>query len=416
MCGMDRPRRNPAGGTWNLSPPAAGWFPGLPVAGPNQLLIRALWPRNARLPPSGMPNMPTHLARAALLCALASACAEPTPSDRPTTAGWTDSVRLAESETTFIGAPGGLTVVPGRAVYVSDAAAGQVLAFSWDGSLVGTIGRRGRGPGELLVPGALDVVDGDLLVLDNPTARLSRFRVGDGALLGAARLPGPSLDVRGQGSRAWTSTALSALGTSLALWEAGSDSMRVAGRLPASYTLFPRLQRAMAIGAIAVAPDGIWIGMQGSNAIERFTFDALTVPRDSVEVPRRVRRGVPLDRPEELRREVSYEDEVASVSLLMGVGALGDGRLATAHVDARLDPATESVTARSFLTIVQPGERPACVDLTLPLDSTAIPTLRFVGDELYALERRDGAPPTGGAWLLRMNVARLPCEGARPPR
>lgn len=357
-----------------------------------------------------MPN--THLLRplSALLVALALGCSDrPRADEAITAASWTDSLRLAESDSVVLGQPGGFTVAPGRAVYVSDAAAGRIVAFSWDGTPIGIIGTRGRGPGELLAPGALEVAGDELVVLDNPTARLSRFRISDGTLLGAARMRGPSLDLRIDGPRVWTSTAISALGTSLAIWDHSSDSMRVAGKLPEPYTRFPRLQRAMAIGAIAVAPDGIWVGMQGTNSLERYALDSPNEPAITVAIPRRMRRGVPLDRPEELRREVSYEDEVGSLSLLMGIGALGDGRVATAHLDATVDPTTESIRAHSFLSVISAPDGTGCIDLALPLDSSAVPTLRFLGDELYALEQRDGAPPTGGTWLLRMNVAQLRC-------
>ena len=110
-----------------------------------------------------------------IVALFASACAESARDARlALNAPWTDSVRLQETDSAFLASPSGLVVSADGRIFVSDIAAGQVLAFDDAGSFVGRYGRRGRGPGELLGPSVLEIRGGDeLLVLDNPTARVS---------------------------------------------------------------------------------------------------------------------------------------------------------------------------------------------------------------------------------------------------
>jgi len=323
---------------------------------------------------------------------------------------WTDSTRLVENDSTLVAELGGLAIGAGGEFFVSDVATGQVLAFSSSGNLTKRIGRRGRGPGEMLAPAVLELsADGQLLVLDNPTARVSRFRLRDGEYLSAVRLLGPTADIRVSGGELWMTTALTATNTSLARLRAGADSLTSAGRLPIEYTTYPRLLRAMALGTLDLRGDDLWVGMQGTNSIERYDAAAAAAPLALVKVPRARRRGVPLDNPTALKSEVSYEDEVASTSLLVALGALDDGRIATVHLDATIAESGLSVIA--YLSVMNPASGAGCVDMAVPIEGSAVPVFRFVGNSLYLVEATSDGEASSQTWVRRLNLSKLKCEG-----
>jgi hypothetical protein len=73
----------------------------------------------------------------------------------------------------------------------------RILAFDSTGRFLRAIGRRGKGPGEMLAPLAIAPWGADgLFVLDPVNARLNRFRRSDGAFLGAAPAGGEGISLR----------------------------------------------------------------------------------------------------------------------------------------------------------------------------------------------------------------------------
>lgn len=73
--------------------------------------------------------------------------------------------------------------------YVLNTGDGRISVYEPDGSFVGTIGRRGRGPGEFESPVDIEIgPDESLYVLDAADARISRFQLGDGSFQSSVRL------------------------------------------------------------------------------------------------------------------------------------------------------------------------------------------------------------------------------------
>lgn len=324
-------------------------------------------------------------------------------------ASWSDSVRLRESDSAFVGIPGGLTVAADGRIFVSDVAAGQVLSFDAAGNHIGRYGKRGRGPGELLAPSVLEIRnDDELLVLDNPTARASRFDLRTGRSAGAVRLLGPTMDLRAGRDAVWMTTTQAGPGTTLVLWSVADDSLRAGGRLPESYTRFPRLLRSTGLGLVALSNEDAWVGMQGANTVDRYERKDPASPRAVVDVPRARRRGVPLDDAELMQREMSYEDEVASMSMLWALGALSDGRVATVHLDATYKD--DVVLAAAYLSVIDPHSGSGCADLPLAIDGSTVPVLRFVGDRLYLIESKDIGGMLNETWVRGLDVTKLGCE------
>lgn len=313
---------------------------------------------------------------------------------------WQDSVRLVETDSEFIAGAGGLSRSTDGVFAVSDVSSGRILLYANDGSFLSSVGRRGRGPGEFLAPSVVEFQGNEILVLDNPTRRVSRFELGNSTPLSALRVPGSAMDMQVVGAGLVVASADVQTETSLAHNVDGADSLVAAGRLPSSYSRFPRLKRNLALGVLAGSERGVWLGMQGSNSIEFYELPRLGRPTYSVEIPRVRRRGVPLERPEVFDAEVSYEDEVGSLSMLWALGQLSDRRLATVHVDATMTDA--GLNAVAFLSVVDTASGLGCLDLAIPTESSAVPILRFERDTLFEVTQREsagGKPETLVRWL-----------------
>lgn len=357
---------------------------------------------SARAPISGV------VVSAFFACAL-SACGERASSNAaaPGAAAWSDSVRLQIPDSLFLADPSGILPLPSGGFVISDGGSGRLLVFSADGQLVRTIGSRGRGPGELLAPTALELLgDDELAVTDNPTARLARFRLSDGSALEAVRLPGPTTVIVRAPGGLWLATASVETGRTHARYSSGDASLVRAGTIPQVFVDYPRLSRNLALPALAARGDTVWVGLLGENSVHRYV-GAATEPSAAVEFPRARRRGVPLDDPAWLRSEMSYEDELGAVSVMREVGALADGRVAAVHLD--ITATDDAFTQVGYLSVIDPRTGRGCVDLPLSIDAEGIPVLRFAEDALYTVVIREDADGEPTYWIRRLDLAALRC-------
>lgn len=331
-----------------------------------------------------------------------------TPVAPLTSVTWTDSVRLMESDSLFIADPASITRHADGRLVVSDVRSARVIVFDADGKPLVALGRRGRGPGEFAAPSVVELLDDSTVaVLDVSTARVSRFNLVSGAFVNAARLPSPAIDMRVSSTGVWVAAPLVATDQSFARWDLIADTMTLHGVMPESYTRFPRLRRNLGMGAITEAGDGVWVGMLGSNALDFYALNALDTPARSVEVPRLRRRGVPLDKPELLDKEVAYEEEVQSTSMLMSIAQLSDGRLATVHQDFTIDG--QSLKVSAFLSVIDARTGTGCIDLAVPTVSEMPPVLRLIGDRLYFVQAVAEGADGSATWVKSVGVASLKC-------
>ncbi len=351
---------------------------------------------------------PTCRRTLAALTVLAIACApSEAPLPSPTTAVWTDSVRLADADSFPVGRPSGLTQLPDGRFVVADFGTKQLRVFDAQGQALGAIGRRGRGPGEFIAPSAMDVLgDDQIAVLDVGTQRVSVVDLHSGEVGRSARVLGQGLDLRAAHGVVYVAVPSALHDRSFASWDLASDTTVPRGAMPAVYAQHPRLRRNLGLSVLAATADGLWVGLLGTNAVSFHPRASLDAPSRSVEIPRRVRRGVPLDRPEWLQREMSYEEELQSVSVLTALAALGDGRVAALHQDLTLEATSASLTA--YLTLVDPASGQGCIDVELSVRSDDLPVLRFIGERLFALR----VLPDGDSvatWIHSLDLTALRC-------
>jgi hypothetical protein len=343
----------------------------------------------------------------ALLALVACGAGETTDPSASTVAIWTDSVRVQLPADQFLASPGGILPLASGGFVVSDAGSGRLLIIGADGLLERVIGSRGRGPGELLVPASLELLgDDELVVTDNPTARLARFRLSDGVALDAVRLPGPTTDIRRAPEGLWLATPSMEANSTHARWAASDGSITRSGTVPRVFVDHPRLARNLALPVLAARGDTAWVGLIGENSVHQYVGTAEHA-RAEVVFPRVRRRGVPLDNAAWLESEMSYEAELGAVSVMHAVGALADGRVAALHLDitARDDAFTQVV----FLSVLDPRTGTGCIDLPITFTGEGLPVTRFTDRALYTIVLREDAAGEPDVWIQWLRLETLTC-------
>ena len=92
-----------------------------------------------------------------------------------------------EADEALLGRPLSLAV-DAASLYVADAQDCAVKVFSKDGSFLKAIGRKGRGPGELLFPSGVSVIGGKVHIADKLNHRIQIFD-GEGKVCGGFAVP-----------------------------------------------------------------------------------------------------------------------------------------------------------------------------------------------------------------------------------
>ena len=188
---------------------------------------------------------------------------------------------------------------PDGRVYVLDAAARRVLAFSPRGELVDTLGREGGGPGELESPLALDVDDdGVVAVYDFARGGLVRWSAS-GEVLGGlpidAMVWGPKVEVADDGALFATFEGRAGASTRLGLLSWRPDTARTLTEFtsaPHQPADFPTCGQQGALVSPFFSPELLWDADGDHVAATTGPAFVIDLYRDGRRV-RSVRREIP---------------------------------------------------------------------------------------------------------------------------
>ena len=315
-----------------------------------------------------------------------SGCTEP---DRGASAGAAllagDSVRLAESDTLYLGRPGDFSVDPRDGTFfVSDAFSGRIVNFDRNGALLASYGSKGDGPGEFRDAGEVVVMDSVVAAADDARGVFNLFDRGSGRYLGQQKYEGVlRFSALGAGSEVWLGAQSLQSKTGVVRWDATSGTSRRLVALPREYV------ESQPIGGIFngvfVAPwaDTLLVGFAGPGALRLVRPDGVLL--DTVHVPAVRRLGVPTDFVERVK-DLSFPEIFGSISVLFDLRRLPDGRFAMVHYDQQIDKAG-TVTSRVFLSLLSADRRRACLDAEVPVGRSAQPKTAFRGDTLFVLDQ-----------------------------
>jgi hypothetical protein len=338
-----------------------------------------------------------------------------------------DSVLLVEADTLYIGYPFGLAVDPfDGSFYVSDSFSRRVYRFRRDGTLAGTYGRPGRGPGEFTSHAQVAVVDDSTVATPgmNPPA-LYLFDRQDGRLRSTSPLP-PVLLGTGQlvvrgGDLLMAARPLDGA-TSLLVWDLVSGSSRLLGQIPPEYERSRQGAGYFATtrggGAVAAGNDVVLRGWFGLDRLDVFGWDGALVAR--VGLPAVRRRGVPAGGPEILDRGRagplgSYVEEQEFHSWLSQMARVPGGDYVVTHHDLHTaqDHGASRRTVFSadlYLSVLSADLRTACLDGPVPVAGQLQPREAVAGDTLFVLDRR--VRPAGAieSWIVLYGIDTAGCD------
>jgi hypothetical protein len=301
---------------------------------------------------------------------------------QPPVASRLSAIQLQETDSLYVGRPAALAVDPrDGSLYVSDAFWGRVLRFAPDGRLVRAYGRRGDGPGELRAPGAVEVVDSAVVVLDE--RRLTRFRRDGGEFLGSARYGGVLTSISPSGGRLWLGGLNVSRGTSLGTWNPGDAEVRHLGAIPAEFTRSEPMAGIYTGVEVVAWGDTVLAGYEGLNRITLFRTDGTAIR--SLRVPVRRRKGEIPDVVDAMRR-LDFPHQFGANSVLFRLARLPGGNLALVHYDQSIDG--NLISARVFLTVARPDFSRVCADREITVSRDAQPYTAFRGDTLYVVQQK----------------------------
>lgn len=295
-----------------------------------------------------------------------------------------DSIALLEGDSAFIALPSAMAIAPDGAIAVADIQNQRVYVYDRRGVLQRTIGRPGRGPGELSAPSGLAFIDDTLMVVDDGGAQqLLLFDYPSGAYRRSMKRTGSAHTVLGRGHAVWLGILRSSMGSTVTEWDLDTDTLRYHGSIPESYRTSQRLRQVYGHVTAAVSDRLLYEAFVADSAVRVTELE--TGRETSHVIPVRARRGTPADLAERLETTRRDEDYAGMASSLMALNALADTVLQLVHFDITFDRGL--ITAQGFLTTLDLRTGEGCVDTRLSSPGDARPQVTFVGDTLVMIDQ-----------------------------
>ncbi len=329
-----------------------------------------------------------------------------------------DSVVLVEADTAYVGRPVALEVTLDGSLLVSDGFAKTVYRFGRDGQLASRYGGPGGGPGEFRAPTLLSADSLDVAVVDPAAGRLTVFDLESGRVLTQVPLLGRTGDVRLSGDQAWfgllrPGDEASFANVRLRLRPGSmSDSVletRFLGAVPSAYHASARMREVLPLTSVDRYGAGFVSGYAGLDVL--VVHDDRGWPTRVLDIPKRLRRGVPSDIVQQLAQQIPLEKMASLASTLAKVRSLDSARVALVHMDLTMDAMTAGATA--YISVVRPSSMDACVDAPVIVAGDGVPPITFQGDTLYVLDQyvpSDAGAPRSVTVIRRYRIDTSDCE------
>ena len=297
-----------------------------------------------------------------------------------------DSVRLEESDASFIASISGFAVSSAGRFYVSDKGNLVVHEFAANGHRLRTFGRRGRGPGEFLIPTAMAVI-GDSLLIVNGSASLQAFDLRTGRHVWERVVPQVHRADAFVSRGGWLYfPSFDALRhTSVGRIAGPTDSVAHGGPFPAPYGRNQLIDGAFSNLSVAVAgSDSVVTAFHASDFVFIGRFGR--TEHDSVHIPRISRNGARPDIMSKAGLDVAaLQPYVYALSIPFALGVLRASDIAVVHVDQTL--LNGRVAGTLFVSVVSLRTKKACADASVPLLSDPPAWPAFRGDTLLLVQQ-----------------------------
>ena len=306
------------------------------------------------------------------------------------------SMELRGTDSVYLAEPSALSVTR-NSVFVADAGSSSVLVFGRDGKLQYVVGRRGKGPGEFVAPIAMTTINDSLLaVSDAALRRVSMYRLEDHKYLSSVLVPGMPFSISAAHDTILLGIQDVARKTSVARFILGDAAVQQLGPIPAFILQNAQVASSYPFSLASASVSGYRVGFTASNLIYGISTNGDIT--DSVSVPVRNRRGVPVDLPARLAKSTSPQNEAASTSLLVTMAGLSGGRTGLIHMDYIVTGSL--VTGQAYLSTISAGGAAECADIKVPLLADTRPMFAFFSDTLFIVQNSLNKGSTGATATL----------------
>lgn len=328
-----------------------------------------------------------------------------------------DSVRVVESASVFLSRPTRIHVSARGSYFVVDQQEGRVVEVAPTGRIARVLGRKGRGPGELIQPAALaSSADTLLSVVDLGQRQLVSWDLRSGAPLSPIPLQGwlPQIQyVRGE-----LRIGVLASDASTTVYSPAPDGSRrgADGALPYPYRRNPILMSGF--GGVFFADDGdkAYAVFDVANSV--FSWRRGSHSAEARPLPVSTRKGL---RPGLFDELVNDPSKAASLaydrSMPHGLYVIGPDRLVLVTLDG--SPGPTGFTGRFHASVIDMRALRGCVDAPVPAAPEPLASITVSGDTLVVLQQLEGADGEIATWIHRYRIGTEGCRwqplGAQTP-
>lgn len=322
-----------------------------------------------------------------------------------------DSARLEEPDTAYLSFPTAVIVGDGGDLFVGDAASGRIHRFDRNGRLRRAIARKGRGPGEFTVPGAMSLIGGEdslLAIADWQTEQVQVVSLPDGRFRRNIMTTGLPYTIES----AHDTLYLGMLGrgverTSAAIVVGDSGTLERFGHQPPEYMASAGVRTMHPYVSFVLTGQHQLTGFTGSNLM----YDSMPGRElRAFEVPVSGRRPMPNAREMIVLFTTPVPDSLVAGmgSTLTGAYSLGGGNALLTHLDVVLSGPL--LTADAWVSVLDLEHDRACVDTHLRTARAGKPLFTAIGDTLVMLEQRLTSDDRPETWVVRYRLDLSPCN------
>jgi hypothetical protein len=273
------------------------------------------------------------------------------------------------------------------AFLISDLQSNTVFAYTSRGDRLGSLGRKGRGPGELEGPAAIvQTQDSVIGVYGMGLRAITLYAASTGAYLRRVSLPGyPSYYAPSEfRDTVWLGARDLATGHSVVVWVPSTDAVTQAFPLPAEYSRYGEAMRFSGT-PLAIAGDTLVLGFSPFDPL--LVLDRHLGTADTIDVPHRLRRGTSLQVFQD--QTTDFDALLTSVSSIEALGFLPSHLLAVVHADKhRAEAPHGGLQADLFVSLLDLTVLRGCIDQPVPIMADAVPIVRLRADTLFVLTQQ----------------------------
>jgi hypothetical protein len=318
----------------------------------------------------------------------------------------------------LLGRPGSLFRATDDGRYlIPDQLSNRVHVYTPDGRLSATFGRAGSGPGEFHRIGYVTLLHDSVLLQTTLGREMHFFRLKDGSPLFVRRHRGYLTSAVIDGDLVFLGAFPLDSGGSVAVEPVssffGPESAERAPPLsatnvpvPEAYARYPGMD-AFAAVFLAVTDTTVLVAFGGLNELHVYDrrFNALF----TVDIPRRLRRGVTPDGLAKVVREARRPlgDVFDGISTTQGLWVMPDGRVVIWHGDLnpeRRAGRVQQVAGVAYLTLVSADLERACVDARLEALGTGKARVTVHRDTVLSLDQVPDAANNRASTVVRKYV------------